>query len=293
MSGDRFAQFVIGPAGSGKSTYCTAIQNHCAAIKRSVHVVNLDPAADVFKYKPSIDIRDLISLEDAMEEMDYGPNGGLVFCMEYLTQNFDWLEEQIGGFNEDYLIIDCPGQIELYVHLPVLKKVADQLTKWGYSVCVVCLLDSVFITSSSRFISGTLTCLSAMMQMALPHINVLTKCDLLEGKEKTLEKFFNPTMKQLLEDLNSDTIGKFHGLNKAMSDLITSYSLTSFLPLDVTNRESLETILSHVDHAIQFGESQEPKDPDNIEEGHQKDNMGDLADYFGVGESKRSEKKNR
>lgn len=30
------------------------------------------------------DIRDLISVEDVMEELGYGPNGGLVYCMEYV-----------------------------------------------------------------------------------------------------------------------------------------------------------------------------------------------------------------
>lgn len=58
---------------------------------RNVKVVNLDPAAEVFKYQCDVDVRDLISLEDVMEEMNYGPNGGLVYCMEYLIDNIDWL----------------------------------------------------------------------------------------------------------------------------------------------------------------------------------------------------------
>lgn len=29
------------------------------------------------------DIRELISLEDVMEELGLGPNGGLLYCMEY------------------------------------------------------------------------------------------------------------------------------------------------------------------------------------------------------------------
>lgn len=46
--------------------------------------MNLDPAADSesFEYEPSIDIRDLISLEDVMGELGYGPNGGLLYCFE-------------------------------------------------------------------------------------------------------------------------------------------------------------------------------------------------------------------
>ena len=34
-----------------------------------------DPAAEEFKYPVSIDVRELISLEDAMEELGLGPNG--------------------------------------------------------------------------------------------------------------------------------------------------------------------------------------------------------------------------
>ena len=49
---------------------------------RTVHVVNLDPAAEDIVYTPSVDIRELISLEDVMEELNLGPNGGLIYCME-------------------------------------------------------------------------------------------------------------------------------------------------------------------------------------------------------------------
>lgn len=34
------------------------------------------------------DIRDLVSLEDVMEELKLGPNGGLICCMEYVELNF-------------------------------------------------------------------------------------------------------------------------------------------------------------------------------------------------------------
>jgi predicted ABC-type ATPase len=40
----------MGPAGSGKSSYCARLAEHMQAIQRSVHVVNLDPAADQFSY---------------------------------------------------------------------------------------------------------------------------------------------------------------------------------------------------------------------------------------------------
>ncbi|CAI7149980.1 CPS_collapsed_G0003380.mRNA.1.CDS.1 [Saccharomyces cerevisiae] len=55
--------------------------------------------------------------------MDLGPNGALIYCFEYLLKNLDWLDEEIGDFNDEYLIFDCPGQIELYTHIPVLPNI--------------------------------------------------------------------------------------------------------------------------------------------------------------------------
>lgn len=90
-----------------------------------------------------------------MSLTECGPNGGLVQCIEYLVEELDWLREKIGDFEEDYLIIDCPGQIELYTHIPIMKKIADFFYKeLNYKVVCLYLLDASFITDSSKFISG-------------------------------------------------------------------------------------------------------------------------------------------
>ena len=68
----------------------------------------------MFSYE--LDIRDLISLDDAVEEMELGPNGGLVFCVEYLSQNMEWLESELSEFDEDgYFIFDSPGLLSRIV----------------------------------------------------------------------------------------------------------------------------------------------------------------------------------
>eukprot|EP01133_Synstelium_polycarpum_P006769 gene6769-7868_t len=174
----------MGPAGSGKSTYCDTIRKHCEEINRSVHVVNLDPAAEVFNYPVSVDIKNLITVDEIMEELEYGPNGGLVYAMEYLIENMDWLTDELGDYEDDYLIIDCPGQIELYSHIPVMRSLCDNLQQAGYRVCAVFLVDSQFILDSCKFISGSLMCLSAMARLEVPHINVLTKIDVIRKSHR-------------------------------------------------------------------------------------------------------------
>jgi ABC-type multidrug transport system permease subunit len=46
-----------------------------------------------------------------MEEFDLGPNGGLVYCMEYLLIHFSWLEERLKALGSQYILFDCPGQV--------------------------------------------------------------------------------------------------------------------------------------------------------------------------------------
>jgi GPN-loop GTPase len=169
----KYAQLVMGSAGTGKSTYCHAIQEHAAARGRTVRVANFDPAAESFKYAVAFDIRDLISVDDVMSEMQFGPNGALIFCMEYLVENLEWLREQADSFlDDDYLLIDCPGQIELYSHVNVMAKVAQALVAADFNLCAVYLLDATFVTDAAKLISGNLAALAAMVHLELPHINV-------------------------------------------------------------------------------------------------------------------------
>ncbi|KAE8663254.1 hypothetical protein F3Y22_tig00112989pilonHSYRG00048 [Hibiscus syriacus] len=87
-----YAQLVIGPTGSGKSTYCSSLYQHCETLGRSIHIVNLNPAAENFDYPVAMDIRELISLDDVMEELGLGPNGGLIYCMEYRNHTFAFVQ---------------------------------------------------------------------------------------------------------------------------------------------------------------------------------------------------------
>ncbi|KAF0361278.1 GPN-loop GTPase [Gigaspora margarita] len=185
----RYVQLVMGPAGSGKSTYCATMMTHCQNIGRSVHLFNLDPAAEKFEYNPTIDIRDLITLEDVMEELQYGPNGGLIYCLEFLLNNMDWLEDELGEYEDDYLIIDCPGQIELYTHFPIMRRICECLQRMHFRICGVYLLESQFIQDNSKFFAGVMSAMSAMVSLEIPHINVLSKMDLLgKFKKRELER---------------------------------------------------------------------------------------------------------
>jgi GTPase SAR1 family protein len=106
------------------------------AIGRKCSVVNLDPANDHTNYACVLDVRDLVKLEEIMEDDELGPNGGILYAMEELEHNIDWLEKALSNLGEDYVIFDCPGQVELFTHHSSLRNIFFRIQKLGYRVCI-------------------------------------------------------------------------------------------------------------------------------------------------------------
>ncbi|XP_065936259.1 GPN-loop GTPase 3 isoform X3 [Magallana gigas] len=211
----RYGQLVMGPAGSGKSTYCSNMVKHAEMLKRTIHVVNLDPAAEYF----------------------------------------------------DYPVL--AGQIELYTHIPVMRQLVETLQKWDFRICGVFLVDSQFMIEPSKFISGILTALSTMVNLEIPHVNVMTKIDLLSKKaKKELERYLEPELPILLaEEFDDSRLSqKFKKLNSSIAKMIDDYSLVKFLPMDISDEDTINDVLIQIDTAIQYGEDFEPKEiPDMLD----------------------------
>jgi GPN-loop GTPase len=264
---------------------------HLQNSRRSCFYVNLDPAASDFSYEPDLDIKDLISLDDVMEELSLGPNGGLLYCFEFLLQNLDFLSTAIEPLSEEYLILfDLPGQIELYTHIPLLPALIRHLSRSGpvnISLCAAYLLEATFVIDKAKFFAGTLSAMSAMIMLELPHVNILSKMDLVKDMvgKKELRRFMDPDQ-ALLDDEDTgrgsaahtvdmrdpgeiDQVisgGSFKQLNRAVAKLIDDFSMVSFLRLDVQDEDSVGDILSYIDDAIQYHEAQEPREPREVEE---------------------------
>ncbi|KEZ39993.1 GPN-loop GTPase 3-like protein [Scedosporium apiospermum] len=295
----KFGVMIMGPAGAGKSTFCANLITHLHLNRRSTFYINLDPAAESFEHQPDLDIKELITLEDAMD-IGYGPNGGLVYCFEFLMENLDFLTEALDSLTEEYLIIiDMPGQIELYTHIPIVPNLVRFLSRPGaldVRLCAAYLIESTFVLDRAKFFAGTLSAMSAMLMLEVPHLNILSKMDLVKGqiKKRDLEDFLTPDSALLdtdpierarmreegaEEDEEEAEFGvnpaerkavmkgaSFRRLNRAVAGLIESFSMVNFLTLDLTDEDSIGAVLSHIDDVIQYHEAQEPREPnDEIE----------------------------
>lgn len=256
-----FGQVVIGPPGSGKSTYCHGMFQFMSAIGRKCSIINLDPANENLPYpKCSFDIRDYIKLEEIMEEHALGPNGGLMYAMESLDSNaLDGLMEiwtEIG--KTDYLIFDCPGQVELFTHHNSFFKIFRMLTKKSDArLCTVSLVDSVNLISASQYISVLLLSLRAMVQLELPHVNVLSKIDKLSSYGKLPMRLDYYTEVQdlmqlvpLVEEESPTNLGQnYVRLTELIANLVEDYNLVTFEVLAIENKRTMINLLRVIDKA--------------------------------------------
>lgn len=251
----NFGQLVIGPPGSGKSTYCKEIASFLKEIGRKVAIINIDPANDILPYEAAVNIYDLITVEDVMSHKKLGPNGALIFCMEYLEENFVWLQKELIKLKDTYLIFDCPGQVELYTHHRSIKNLMSSLQTLNISLCAVYLLDSHYCSDAGKFISALLVTLSTMLHMELPHISVLSKVDMmLKFADKLpfpLEYYTEVLdLNYILESLQDEQFtNKHRKLNCALIELIEGYSLVSFVPLNIKDKRMLSNVKKAFDKA--------------------------------------------
>ncbi|PYH42298.1 GTPase GPN2 [Aspergillus saccharolyticus JOP 1030-1] len=252
-----FAQLVIGPPGAGKSTYCNGMHQFLGAIGRKCSIVNLDPANDQTSYPCALDVRDLVTLEEIMSEDQLGPNGGVLYALEELEENFDFLEEGLKDLGDDYVLFDCPGQVEIFTHHSSLRNIFFKIQKLGYRMIVIHLIDSYNLTLPSMYISALLLSLRAMLQMDLPHLNVLTKIDNLSNYAPlpfNLDYYTEvQDLSYLLPHLESESSRlsheKFGPLNQAIIDLVEEFGLVAFETLAVEDKKSMMNLLHAIDRA--------------------------------------------
>lgn len=95
----------------------------------------MDPANENVPYEAAVDISDLVDADAVAEELALGPNGTLLYAMEFLERNFKWLEDRLKEHKEKYVLFDFPGQIELYTHNDCIRNIVQRLVKKNYRVC--------------------------------------------------------------------------------------------------------------------------------------------------------------
>jgi len=216
-----FVVFIVGTAGSGKSLLTAAFAEWLKISKQNVAIMNLDPGVVTLPYTPDLDVRDYVNIADLMEEYRLGPNGALIMAADLIAEQADTLSTEVEELNADFVLVDTPGQIELFAFRASGPYIAEELTK--EQKAIIYLFDSVFSLNPLNYVSNLFLSAAVYNRFLIPQAHVLSKCDLLpqekvdsivdwSANSKTLEMAIDEKLEGTKRLLSRDMMHAIYGL---------------------------------------------------------------------------------
>ncbi len=248
------AIFVTGTAGSGKSMLTSKILEYYQKNGVFASVLNLDPGVESLPYSPDVDVRDYVDIVQIMKQYDLGPNGSMIMANDLIATKIEDIQNEIHGVNPDYLIVDTPGQIELFAYRasgPFFIQNIDASEKTN-----IFLYDGTMIVSPSNFISISLLATSIKLRLGLPTINVMTKTDLIPDKiDQVLKWSSDPiSLEEELKTLEGETYS-------LATDILRTLNIGEFagdlIPISNLTGEGMVNLQATLSRIINLGEEVE------------------------------------
>jgi len=248
------AIFVTGTAGSGKSMLTSKILEYYQKNGVFASALNLDPGVESLPYRPDVDVRDYVDIVQIMKQYDLGPNGSMIMANDLIASKIDDIQNEIHGVNPDYLIVDTPGQIELFAYRasgPFFIQNIDACEKTN-----IFLYDGTMIVSPSNFISISLLATSIKLRLGLPTINVMTKTDLIPDKIDQILKWSSDpiSLEEELKTLEGETYS-------FATDILRTLNIGEFagdlIPISNLTGEGMVNLQAALSRIINLGEEVE------------------------------------
>jgi len=217
-------------------------------------VLNLDPGVESLPYSPDVDVRDYVDIVQIMKQYDLGPNGSMIMANDLIATKIDDIQNEIHGVNPDYLIVDTPGQIELFAYRasgPFFIQNIDAGEKTN-----IFLYDGTMIASPSNFISISLLATSIKLRLGLPTINVMTKTDLIPDKIDQILKWSSDpiSLEEELKTLEGETYS-------FATDILRTLNIGEFagdlIPISNLTGEGMVNLQAALSRIINLGEEVE------------------------------------
>ena len=246
--------FVTGTAGSGKSMLTSKILEYYQKNGVFASVLNLDPGVESLPYRPDVDVREYVDIVQIMQQYDLGPNGSMIMANDLIASKIDDIQNEIHRVNPDYLIVDTPGQIELFAYRasgPFFIQNIDAGEKTN-----IFLYDGTMIASPTNFISISLLATSIKLRLGLPTINVMTKTDLIPDKiDQILKWSSDPTS---LEEELKTLEGEAYSF---ATDILRTLNIGEFagdlIPISNLTGEGMVNLQAALSRIINLGEEVE------------------------------------
>jgi GTPase SAR1 family protein len=240
--------FIIGTAGSGKSLFTAAFSEWLKMSKQDVAIVNLDPGALKLPYAPDVDVRNYVNVGDIMEKYALGPNGAVIMAADLIADEVENLTRDIEEVNADFVLVDTPGQMELFAFRASGPYIVNELTKEPKAL--IYLFDAVFSINPFNYVSNMFLSAAVYNRFFQPQVHLLSKIDLIPRKDAEAIATWSANSRALEDALEAQLEDTKRLFSRNMMRAITQLGL-KFLLMPVSSKTNegmvnVNTILERI-----------------------------------------------
>ncbi|MEM1600125.1 MAG: ATP/GTP-binding protein [Sulfolobaceae archaeon] len=247
--------FILGTAGSGKTTLTKNFQEYLLDNEMDTAVINLDPAVEKLPYKPDFDVRDYIDTYEVMTTYGLGPNSALIASIDLVLARAAEIKSEIDQIEANYVLIDTPGQIELFAYRET-GKLISQLIRGNNKSLGLFLFDSFLAKEARSFISLLLLSSSIKFRLDLPIINVLNKIDLLKDYELEQILRWSESAENLIDEL-----GKIDEYSIELVNLLIENLSSNLVSISSEEGKGFNELYAEIQRVIAGGEDYLTEEP--------------------------------
>jgi GTPase SAR1 family protein len=249
------AVFVVGMAGSGKSSFTAAYSEWLKNGDQDILTVNLDPGAIVLPYNPDIDARQHVDMEKLMLDYRLGPNGALIMASDLIADHLEEIRAEVEEANPDILLVDTPGQIELFAFREGGRFIANELTE--ENCATIYLMDAPFTRSPLNFISSIYLAAAIYSRIQQPQIYALSKADLVAEAEVDMIVSWATEREALEDSLRTVEEKNLSSISLSLANAVFDTGLlTEPIPVSSKDNSGMVDINAAVTRILSGGEEQ-------------------------------------
>jgi len=175
----------VGTAGCGKTTLVKSFSEWLEEMGFRVSRVNLDPGVEDLPYEAMFDAREIVRTGDLMKKLGLGPNGAMIMASKIMEERMDEIVRRVTASDADYVLVDTPGQMELFVFRGLGPSLSSAIKRARRAVAVY-IVDAETIKDACELLIIKLLSLIIELRLEIPTVAVINKGDVVDLSGLTL-----------------------------------------------------------------------------------------------------------
>jgi GPN-loop GTPase len=190
---------------------------------------------------------------DLMEKYGLGPNGALILAADLIADQVEKITRDIQEINADMVLVDTPGQMELFAFRASGPYIVEELTKEPKAL--IYLFDAVFSINPLNYVSNMFLSAAVYNRFFQPQVHLLSKCDLIPAEQVKRIADWSADPRALEDAIEQELEGTKRLFSRNMMRAINQLGLKFLLaPISAKTNQGLTNVNSTLERILTGGE---------------------------------------